>query len=695
MGFSLTTAYPFWFFIICIACGVGYACILYYSNTNNGFGKTFNALLFVLRLLAVTIISFLLLSPLLKTVSRHVEKPIIVLALDNSESIAVGKDSSYFRNEFTPSFRELANKLSSKYEIATYSFDKDVTPGLKGDFHGKQTDMSKLFSELNNRYSNRNLAAVVLAGDGIVTRGADPIYTVEKVPYSIYTIALGDTSRHRDLLVARVNYNHLAYLGNNFPIEITILGYKCTGSQSRLSVVSGDKQIYSEAFNVANENFTKTVNVMVSATVSGIQRFRISVAPVKGEISVQNNFRDIFVEVLDGRQKVLLVSASPHPDIAALKEAIENNRNYEVEQVQLDQFSGNVNKYSLVILHQVPSILDAGSQLLTQLKGAKVPVLFILGSQSNLQAFNALQMGLNIPPTSASLSAAFPQINPNFSQFSISSEVSRMISEYPPLNVPFGQYKSVTSSEPLLYQRIGSVSTSMPLISFNQGLDRKSGIIAGEGIWRWRLTDYLKSGNHQAFDELMSRVVQYLSVKSDKSQFRVILKNNFTEDETVEIDAELYNDSYELVNEPDVNIVVTDKSGKTFPFSFSRTVNAYYLNAGSFPPGEYTYKASTSYSGKSFQKTGSFVVMAINEELLNTVANHNLLFTLAGQHNGEMLHPSDMNKLIDILNKREDIKTVTYAQKKYTDLVNIFWVFLLIISLLSAEWFLRKRSGGY
>jgi hypothetical protein len=695
VAFSLVTAYPFWLILVCIASGLGYSAILYYKNRNNGFRRGIQIALSILRAVSVTLIAFLLLSPLLKSTVRHTEKPIVVLAMDNSESILVGKDSSYYRNEFTPAFLDLANKLGKKYDIRTYSYADRTEPGLKGTFNGKQTDIAKLFGEINTRYSNRNLAAVILAGDGIITRGTDPIFAAEKVPYSIYTVAMGDTSQHRDLLVARVNYNRLAYLGNSFPLEITVIGHKCAGSKSKLSITSGDKQLYSEELTIGTENYSRTIPVIVSASIAGVQRFRINVTPVTGEISTANNFKDVFVEVLDGRQKVLILSVAPHPDIAAIKEAIEKNRNYEVENILLNDFTGNISKYSLVILHQIPSVIDAGAQLLTQLKESQVPVLYILGSQSNLQAFNALQAGLSIPPSSATPSAAYSIINPSFSQFSISPEISRMITEYPPLNVPFGQYRSGTSSDALLYQRIGSVSTSIPLLIFNQGIDRKSGIITGEGIWRWRLTNFLKSGNHQAFDELISKIVQYLSVKADKSQFRVLLKNNFTEDEAVEIDAELYNDSYELVNEPDVNIIITDKAGKSYPFAFSRTDNAYYLNAGSFVPGEYSYKASSAYGGKSFQKTGSFVVMAINEEMLNTVANHNLLFTLAKQHNGAMVSPAGMQSIVDLLGARDDIKTVSFVQKRYTDLVNIFWVFLFILALLSVEWFIRKRSGSY
>jgi hypothetical protein len=65
---------------------------------SNRRDKTFESLspwlirtMAVLRFIAVTIIAVLLLSPLLKTNLREVEKPIIVLAQDNSESIVTEK----------------------------------------------------------------------------------------------------------------------------------------------------------------------------------------------------------------------------------------------------------------------------------------------------------------------------------------------------------------------------------------------------------------------------------------------------------------------------------------------------------------------------------------------------------------------------------------------------------------------------
>jgi hypothetical protein len=58
-----------------------------------------------------------------------------------------------------------------------------------------------------------------------------------------------------------------------------------------------------------------------------------------------------------------------------------------------------------------------------------------------------------------------------------------------------------------------------------------------------------------------------------------------------------------------------------------------------------------------------------------------------------MLLPSQIGKLADLIRKNENIKTVVYEDKRYSDLVDVKWVFVLILLLLSAEWFLRKREG--
>ncbi|HLC82828.1 MAG TPA: hypothetical protein VJI69_03290, partial [Bacteroidia bacterium] len=195
--------------------------------------------------------------------------------------------------------------------------------------------------------------------------------------------------------------------------------------------------------------------------------------------------------------------------------------------------------------------------------------------------------------------------------------------------------------------------------------------------------------------EFLSKTVQYLSVKVDKSFFKVLGKNNFFENEQIELEAEVYNESYELINEPEVNIVLTNSNNKKFNYTFSKTSNAYRLNAGMMPVGEYKYDAKVKVGEKIYTQRGEFSITALQVELTNTVADHQLLYSLAKKHDGELIYPNQMEQLANKLNSREDIKSVSYSEKKLRDVINLKWIFFLILALLSFEWFMRKRNGAY
>lgn len=697
VGFSLITSYPLWLLVFCISAGAIAAALLYFRNRNDDFSPLTRKILALLRGTLVFLVSFLLLSPFVSTLSRHKEKPIIIVALDNSGSIIAGKDSIYYKEQFADDVNKFSRSLDEKFDIQMYTFGEKVKTGFGSlHFDEKLTNFSSLFSEIKDRYSNRNVAAMVLTSDGIYNDGADPVYTAEDVPYYIYTVALGDTTQHKDVFINRVNYNQIAFLGNDFPVEVNVAAFKSAGSNLKLAISSENKDLFTESFQVTSNEFNKTISTRLSASKLGIQRYKVVVSSIEGEVSTKNNIQDFFVEVMDSRQKILLLFSSPHPDVAALKQSIEKSNNYTVESSLLSDFHGSIASYNLLILHQIPAVSDVGFAITSQVTNSSIPILYILGSQSNLSAYNSLQAGLLMPSNgNQTLNEATPVLADDFNFFALSPEMEQMIPEFSPLSVPFGQYKTGTAASVLMYQKIGSLSTKIPLIVFNHGVDRKSATITGEGIWRWRLINYAKKGNQLAFDELISKMVQYLSVKEDKSKFRLIMNNHFYENEPIQVNAELYNDSYVLVNEPDVTIEISDSAKHIYPFTFTRTSQAYYLDAGSLPPGDYSYKATTTFAGKTVQKTGLFTVVPLHVEWTNTVANHGMLANLSGLHNGKMVKPNQLEELSQMINQREDFKTIVYSQKKFTELVSFFPFLIMLFLLLSAEWYIRKRNGSY
>jgi hypothetical protein len=693
---AFITEFPVWFIIFCFILGAVYAFLLYFRDVKTAeFSSLVKKILFSLRFITVTFLSFLLLGPLLKSNSRKIEKPLIIFAIDNSQSLIIGKDSSYYRNDFPNQIKDVADAIAEKYEVKTYSFGTAVSEDLPFSFADKQTDVSELLNEIFNRYSHRNVGALILASDGIYNKGINPFYYPKKFTFPFFTVGLGDTTVKKDLILAQVNHNRIAYLGNTFPLEIIVDAYELKGLEPTLIISKAGKQLFTQKIAVNTERFNITIPVMLEAKEPGIQRYKISLTQLNGEISYINNEKDIFIDVLDGRQKVLIVANSPHPDIAGLKAGIEANDNYEVTVTMADNVKEPIKKFNLVILHQLPTAAQPSVKLLEEIYKNKIPRLFILGNQSSIQAFNANQTGLHIAAIPNRFNETLPHPDKNFTLFNLSDYTIKSLKKFPPIISPFGTYKLSNSAYTFLKQRVGIVDTEDPLIVFNAADDIKTGVIAGEGIWRWRISDYALNKSHIAFNEICSKIIQYLAVKEDKNQFRVITRNEYNEDQQIEFEAELYNDIYELINEPEVAIVISNSENNKFPYTFTRTTRAYKLIAGTFPVGEYRYEAKVKSGDKVYVQKGEFTVSPLQIEALNTVADHRLLYQLAQKQDGEFLYPADLSKLPEMLAAREDIKPVIFNQQQLDEIINLKWVFFLLLVLISLEWFMRKRSGSY
>ena len=677
-----------WWVPVCLLAGLLYAWLLYRKPVN--LSNKFRYLLFAVRAILVFVTAFLLLSPLVKSVNYNPQKPLVLVLQDNSESIRMfgGQSSTKFADDLS----NLKSQLGDQYDVQEFHFDKDINNGLSKNFTGKQTDIANALHQLNDRFVNQNIGAVVLATDGLYNQGSDPQYEARNLKTSIYTIALGDTVAKRDLLIGNISYNKTAFLGNDFEIEVLAEAYQANGENMHLSVDEDGRQVFEQNIPVTSNDFHKVVTIKLNADKKGIRKFAINISPVKNEISTQNNTEPIYIDVLDARQKILLLYDGPHPDITVIRQSIEANRNYEVKASLLSDIANvKPGDYSLVILYQVS---PRGNNMLQSLLKIKLPIWYIVGAQTDLGAFNNDQKLIKISSGRAEMQEVFAQPSADFTDFTLSDSARKKIAAFPPLLVPYGSYTSPPAGGTLLKQRIGIVETTYPLLSFGDDGGQRVGVLDGEGIWRWQLAEYQAYGNHHALEELFGQGVQYLTANANRQRFIVYpAKNVFDEGENVLINAELYNDALELINTPDVKIDLKSASGKNYSFLFTRNGQSYQLNAGTLPVGEYNYEANTANGTKTFRASGQFTVRPLNLESRQSAANHQLLNTIAKQSGGQMLQPSQINTLADLIRKNENIKTVVYEDKHYSELVDLKWVFIMILALLSVEWFLRKREG--
>lgn len=693
-----------WLILVCLLGALAATLLLYFRNKN--FSDAFSGnkkliwLLASLRFAGVFLVSFFLLSPLIKTDCTITEKPILVIAQDNSASLHKhfhGADSV----AYSSAMNQFAQKLSNKFEVKLFSFGDRVRDSLRFNFKDQSTDIAALLNHCGSLFSNRNPGAIVLATDGIYNTGTSPLYESSMNNMPVYSIALGDTTVRKDLFFSGIKFNHTVYLGNHFTINPEIRASLCGGSHSAVSIFEvneNNAQQYKGrfAFEIQENNFETKTGFELSADRPGILHYRLKLDAVPGETSLSNNERDLFVEVKDKRDKILMLVNSPNPDIEAWREAVSSRKNYELLVKSPDEFSGKMEDFSLVIFYQLPSNRYPSLNLIEKAKQLNKPVLFIAGAQTLPQLFNAAQQAVSSQMSNGQINEVQAQLNNQFSLFSINASLMQTLASMPPLRSPYGDWKSTQTLQVLAWQKVGSVATRYPLIAFNDAAGIRAGYFLGEGIWRWRVYDFIRNKSHDAIDGLMMDMVQYLAIRPDNNQFRAEPKQLiFSENEPVIFDAELFNESFQPVNSPDVLLKVKSENGTEYPFTFSKSGMAYSLNAGFLPVGRYSYSATTQFNKKDFSVAGSFTISPLQLEDLQTVADHHLLQLLAKKTGGKVFYRNQLAALENELLSNEKLKPVIYTSTGTDLLLNFKWIFFLGLILLGGEWFLRRYFGSY
>lgn len=686
---------PWWYIPLVILTGVAYASILYFRNRKNKLGRILTIILFSLRFLAVSVLAFLLLSPFIKTKSRQLEKPVIVIGIDNSRSMVLAKDSAAVRGAFMNQLDQLEDQLKTKYSVDTYTFGENIRQSDQPSFNQSTSNYADFILKMKNDYAGMNFGALVIAGDGISNRGIDPVFAASQVNFPVYTIALGDTTTSRDLKVNDVRVNSINYYGDDFPVEVNITGKQMNGEEAVLKIDAFGKLKKTQKISINTNNYNQTFRFTLNASEAGKQRLTVKLETKAEELNKGNNTRNVFFDVLDNRQKILLLAVAPHPDLAAIRKSIEINKNFQLDVAYVNQFKGKPENYDLVILHQLPSLKIPAARLIQQITDKKIPALFILGKQSNINLFNQFYKGIDLKTAGMNFEDAQAVINSSFTLFTFDPVYAETLEKLPPLIVQLGNYQVLPATSVFATQKINNLETDYPLIAFSSEGGIRNGFIAGEGLWMWRIHNYLMSNNTNAFDTFIEKTVQLLLLRSDKRFFRVYTKGEYTGNKNIVVEAELYDHSYELVNKPDVSFKLTNEKGEKFDYLFSPANRAYKLDLKRLPVGIYKYTASTKLGQDKYTVKGEFVVSGESLENRTLKANHNMLYRLASLHDGNMLYPGELSTLPDLLIEKQNLQSKIYYEEKYTGLFNIWEMLGLIILLLSLEWFLRKYFGSY
>jgi hypothetical protein len=694
---DLVTDYPLWLLFFWLPLSIGLAYWLYRPSQSwlKELANWKRYLMFSLRASSLFIIGVLLLGLLIETLSTRKEKPILINLIDNSSSMLNYADSIQVKNELPNHLRQSEEQLQRFDIINIYLKDTFLTDENKMQFAAPRTNLYRLFDDVYENYYGRNIGAIQLISDGNFNTGGNPLSLRDKFNFiPIYTLGVGDTIRKKDLLIRSVIHNDIAFLGNTFPVEVTIEGDLVNELKTNIKIVKNDKIITEQQVQFPNQDFYQTkLTFMLTADAVGFQDYKVVLAAAEGESNYENNEKTFYLEIIDSRSKLLLVSGGLHPDIGAIRGVLASDDNLEVESTRLSEFTGELKDYDLIIWHE-PGLGNT-RDFTKRLKESKKPVWYIIGTRSSNDKLNNLPAPL-IARFSDQHDNIGAQFNRAFGKFELSDKTQQSLNRFPPLVSPYGKLEINGPVDVLFIQRLGTITKEDPLFFFGSQGETKYGVLVAEGLWRWKLANYQLDKNNDAFNEIVKKTVQYLSIRTNTSKLRIQLPPAFYEDEAITANATFYNDSYEPITTPSIGFKLTKKEGGEQSYKFIPSRSEYALYLGNLEAGVYEWEAAAEFEGKSYQKSGAFVVKRLELESLDSRANHNLLFQLAEMgDNGGFYTFSQRNELLNEIANREDIKAVGYETFSFKNLLDYKWLFFLLVLFFTAEWFLRRYNGSY
>ncbi len=680
---------------ICILAGFAYAAIQYW-RLRHPWSVGMNWLLFALRGILAFFLAFLLLGPIVKQVSNLYERPVFVFLHDNSASVKETVDSATLRSLQTRVFEMRDLMDENGYEASVEDLGGDELAD-RFSYSANTSDLNGALRRISNRFEGRKIAGVVLISDGLYNSGLSPLYSDYNFP--VYTVGIGDTLERPDIAIKNVAYNKIAYQGNKFPIRVEIQAKNLTAQSLPVSLHNGGKVIDRKTV-ATNGNQLVVVDFQPEADKQGIQKYDVRVEPDAAEQNKRNNNASIFVEIVEGKKKILVVAAAPHPDIKALREVVDKNSNYEflLHVPDVAEQPANVlrpENVDLAIFVQAPDLRGKTAQTFQTFAASKVSLFFVIGQKTDLPLIARNKMPVQFENAPRDYDEVTPVTNPAFTHFTLSPETNTLMNSYPPVSVHYGKIQIPVSANPLLMQRVGSVATEKPLLAVDVNDSRKIGFMLGEGIWRWRLNEFDRTEKTEAFDEIFGKLIQFLTTNDDKRKFRSYpIQQEFSETEAVVFESQVYNDIFEPVYGNSIEIEITGEDGRKNEYTYVTSPGNNRYQIGGLHEGVYRYRSSTTINGKQESVHGEFAVVERKIELQNVTADFDLLRKVSANTGGRFFEADEVDQLSSQLQQSE-ATSVIHSEETYDSIINLKWVFWVLLALVTLEWGLRKYHGSY
>ncbi|OJH13160.1 hypothetical protein FPG87_06510 [Flavobacterium psychrophilum] len=650
-----------------------------YFYKNKNYNKV-NFLLALLRFISIFSIILLLINPVISRKTYETSKTPLPIIVDNSQSISELKQEKISK-ELSQKLLE-NTQLNDKYDVQLFSFDNDFYTNKPIDYKGKQTNIHKVAQNMKQLYRNQNFP-IVLLSDGNQTIGNDYVYSFPQ-NNQLYPLVFGDTTSFLDIKINQLNVNKYAFLKNKFPVEVFLQYNGDKSINTTFSIQEGNHTIHKQIISFSANKKSQEISVLLNANKVGVHSYKASITTSEIEKNKYNNTKNFAVEIIDQRSEIALISAINHPDLGALKRAIETNVQHKVTLVKPQQIK-SLNSYNVLILYQ-PNIQF--KPILEQNKNLQLNTFVITGLSTDYNILNEYQDQLKFRMSNQNENFT-AQFNPEFNLFALDNIG---FEQFPPLENSFGNINITGNVNTLLQSQIRNINTKNPLLAFAESGIKRNAYLFGENIWKWRLESHVKTKSFEQFDIFIDKIIQFLASNVSKKSLIVTHESFYNSGENIEVSAQFFNKNYEFEENAKLTIQLKNNKTKTTKvYDFLKGNGEYKVNLDGLEAGNYSFTVKENNSKASYSNKFEVLYFEIEKQFVNPDISR--LTQLARNTNSKIFYPNQVDKLITELLKKESFPAIQKEIVKKSALIESIWLLILLAITLATEWFIRKYNG--
>jgi len=679
--------------------------------------RTKRLILSALRGTALTFVLLAICEPIIQIFSSRIQKPVIAVLADNSLSM-LQTDAFGNKEQIISALvkSDALKEFSSSADVKLFSFSHSLLPLVPESLkvNGGTTNIS---SALQTSLKNiDNLKGIILLSDGNYTEGSNPLYDAEKSRIPIFTVGIGDTNEQKDISVSKLIANSIGYVDAAIPVDATIKVSGIPAQSVSVSLLEDGKKISEQKISVSSPTGTTEVPVQFSytPTTDGVKKLSVSVSSVSGELTAKNNSRSALVKVLKNKMNIVVIAGSLSADVSAVMQTLNQDKNITAPlfyQVPGGEFKSQKENNSLqsslavadcIILVGFPTAMTSQNSMNSisqSILSRSLPILFIASRTLDLQKIRTMQTMFPFTVSSERIDeqSVLPNVFPKTKFHQLLQNETPSWDKLPPIYYSLQTFSPKPEAQNLLGVKIQNVPLNDPLFIMRNIGSTKSAAVLGYGIYRWKLLASSTSETKLFFDGWFSSLVRWLATGEQDKFVRVEPSKEFySQGEQAGFSAQVYNQSYQPIDNADVRLSVHSKQNNLrYETILSSIGSGRYEGAiESLPEGEFSYSAAALNDGDTLGTSGGRITVGEQSiEFAETKMNKPLMKQMANLSGGEYSDAPSFNSLLQNILLRGEMKPQRIEQSSEFELWNLPSFLTIIVLLFGIEWLIRKQSG--